>query len=70
MLDLGDGQNTNLQCVNLVSNPSGFPTRPGKPGKKRVYLKNLELSCNFVKLNKILEKLSETWKNWEGNKYS
>ena len=28
------------------------PTRPGNPGKMKVYLENLELSRNFVKLNK------------------
>ena len=41
------------------------PTRPGKPGKMRVHLENLEMSWNFVKFNKYhgkmtcnLEKLS------------
>ena len=28
------------------------PTRPGKPGKMRVHLENLELSWNFEKFNK------------------
>ena len=46
------------------------PTQPGIPRKMRVYLENLELSWNFVKMIiKILGKLYETWKNWAGNKY-
>ena len=28
------------------------PTRPGKPGKMRVHLENLEISWNFEKFNK------------------
>ena len=35
------------------------PTRPGKPGKIRVHLENLEISWNFEKFNKYRGKL--TW---------
>ena len=31
---------------------SRVPTRPGKPGKMRVHLENLEISWNFEKFNK------------------
>ena len=34
------------------------PTRPGKPGKMRVYLENLEISWNFVKFNKYHGKMT------------
>ena len=32
------------------------PTRPGKPGKMRVHLENLEISWNLKKLINIMEK--------------
>ena len=35
------------------------PTRPGKPGKMRVHLENLEMSWNFEKFNKYHGKM--TW---------
>ena len=35
------------------------PTRPGKPGKMRVHLENLEISWNFEKFNKYHGKM--TW---------
>ena len=41
------------------------PTRPGKPGKMRVHLENLEISWNFEKFNKYHGKM--TWnleKTW------
>ena len=34
------------------------PTRPGKPGKMRVHLENLEISWNFVKFNKYHGKMT------------
>ena len=34
------------------------PTRPGKPGKMRVNLENLEISWNFEKFNKYHEKMA------------
>ena len=33
------------------------PTRPGKPGKLRVHLENLEISWNFEKFNKYHGKI-------------
>ena len=33
------------------------PTLPGKPGKMRVRLKNLEISWNFENFNKYHEKM-------------
>ena len=35
---------------------SGFP--PGKPGKMRVHLENLEISGNFEKFNKYHGKMT------------
>ena len=35
------------------------PIRPGKPGKMRVHLENLEISWNFEKFNKYHGKM--TW---------
>ena len=37
---------------------SRVPTRPGKPGKMRVHLENLEISWNFVKFNKYHGKMT------------
>ena len=34
------------------------PTRPGKPGKMRVNLENLEISWNFKKINKYHGKMT------------
>ena len=34
------------------------PTRPGKPGKMRVHLENLEISWNFEKFNKYHGKMT------------
>ena len=34
------------------------PTRPGKPGKMRVHLENLEISWNFEKINKYHGKMT------------
>ena len=39
------------------------PTRPGKPGKMRVHLENLEISWNFEIFNKYHGKIIKTWKN-------
>ena len=33
------------------------PTRPGKPGKMRIHLENLEISWNFEKFNKYHGKM-------------
>ena len=38
--------------------PSRVPTRPGKPGKMRVHLENLEISWNFEKFNKYHGKMT------------
>ena len=34
------------------------PTRPGKPGKRRIHLENLEISWNFEKINKYHGKMT------------
>ena len=34
------------------------PTRPGKPGKMRVHLENLEISWDFEKFNKYHGKMT------------
>ena len=34
------------------------PTRPGKPGKMRVHVENLEISWNFEKFNKYHGKMT------------
>ena len=34
------------------------PTRPGKPGKMRIHLENLEISWNFEKFNKYHGKMT------------
>ena len=43
----------------MVSYINRVPTRPGKPGKMRVHLENLEISWNFEKFNKYHGKM--TW---------
>ena len=43
-------------------------TRPGKPGKMRVHLENLEISWNFEKFNKYHGKILKTWKNLVASK--
>ena len=43
----------------LVWGISRVPTRPGKPGKMKVHLENLEISWNFEKFNKYHGKI--TW---------
>ena len=35
-----------------LNDQTRVPTRPGKPGKMRVHLENLEMSWNFEKFNK------------------
>ena len=46
-------------CVWLLGGMLGrVPTRPGKPGKMRVHLENLEISWNFKKFNKYHEKMT------------
>ena len=37
---------------------SRVPTHPGKPGKMRVHLENLEISWNFEKFNKYHGKMT------------
>ena len=58
------------QAAYWVSVLSRVPTRPGKLGKMRVHLENLEISWNFEKLINIKEKWHETWKNLVATKYS
>ena len=41
------------------------PTRPGKPGKMRVHLENLEISWNFEIFNKNHGKIIKTWKKFD-----
>ena len=43
-------------CQNISDRPR-VPTRPGKPGKMRVHLENLEISWNFEKINKYYGKM-------------
>ena len=43
---------------DLSSHFSRVPTRPGKPGKMRVHLENLEISWNFEKFNKYHGKMT------------
>ena len=51
-----------LIAFNVTSRSFGtsirVPTRPGKPGKMRVHLENLEISWNFEKFNKYHGKMS------------
>ena len=54
-----------LSWVQLHSHSCSFmlrksrvPTRPGKPGKMRVHLENLEISWNFEKFNKYHRKMA------------
>ena len=47
------------QCATYCSAVLRVPTRPGKPGKMRVHLENLEISWNFEKFNKYHGKM--TW---------
>ena len=44
------------------------PTRPGKPGKMRVHLENLEISWNFENFNKYHGKIIKTCKNFLATK--
>ena len=53
MQDLLSGE----EYVDYKSNK--VPTHPGKPGKMRVHLENLEISWNFEKFNKYHGKM--TW---------
>ena len=39
-------------------NKTRVPTRPGKPGKMRVHLENLEISWNFENFNKYHGKMT------------
>ena len=43
------------------------PTRPGKPGKMRVHLENLENHGILKILINITEKFHETWKKLGGH---
>ena len=48
-------------CVKLLvvsGTHCRVPTRPGKPGKMRVHLENLEISWNFEKFNKYHGKMT------------
>ena len=42
----------------ICANSFRVPTRPGKPGKMRVHLENLEISWNFEKFNKYHGKMT------------
>ena len=42
----------------FVNNNYRVPTGPGKPGKMRVHLENLEISWNFEKFNKYHGKMT------------
>ena len=44
------------------------PTQPGKPGKMRVHLENLEISWNFVKFNKYHGKMTCNLENFVATK--
>ena len=49
------------QLLNAVSSKPQVlrvATRPGKPGKMRVHLENLEISWNFEKFNKYHGKMT------------
>ena len=55
-----------VQQLLVLTKPQHFllylgrvPTRPGKPGKMRVHMENLEISWNFEKFNKYHGKM--TW---------
>ena len=47
-----------LRCHRRLFNSFRVPTRPGKPGKMRVHLENLEISWNFEKFNKYHGKMT------------
>ena len=49
------GLELNIEGTRLVYR---VPTRPGKPGKMRVHLENLEISWNFEKFNKYHGKMT------------
>ena len=49
-----------LRCIYRV------PTRPGKPGKMRVHLENLEI-WNFEKINKYHGKMSRNLEKLGGH---
>ena len=57
-------------CIDSVSLKAvtKVPTRPGDPGKMRVYLENMAKSKHFEIFNKNMDKYYETWKNWQGTK--
>ena len=42
----------------IITVNNRIPTRPGKPGKMRVHLENLEISWNFEKFNKYHGKMT------------
>ena len=46
------GQNTENDSLVGLWELNRVPTRPGKPGKMRVHLENLEISWNFENFNK------------------
>ena len=56
---------SNRPVPESVSVNGRVPTRPGKPGKMRVRLENLEISWNFEKFNKnhgkMIWNLEKTW---------
>ena len=41
-----------------LNDQTRVPTRPGKPGKMRVHLENLEMSWNFEEFNKYHGKMT------------
>ena len=47
-------------CVQYLNDIAvhRVPTRPGKPGKMKVHLENLEISWNFEKFNKYHGKMT------------
>ena len=49
--------NRGIPCF-VLSWKCRVPTRPGKPGKMRVHLENLEISWNFEKFNKYHGKIT------------
>ena len=53
------GSNRNpVTELGIGERPDRVPTRPGKPGKMRVHLENLEISWNFEKINKYHGKMT------------
>ena len=55
---IGGGGALVLEEFLLSSDKLRVPTRPGKPGKMRVHLENLEISRNFGNFNKYHGKMT------------